>query len=143
VECSGCGNKEAYKTASMFTENEQGERVNTEWCDRCGTVSNVWMPDVFWDGKPEENLADGADGKPRVFGSKRDKAIYLKSKGIFEAGDSYHGAMMSATRVPARDTRKSLEQTREAIRKAKSMGADVRRREIHRMMKAQEAAFHA
>ena len=139
--CSGCDNQNASHVSSRFVDVESGGREYVECCEICGVVQNIWTPDVFWDGKPEENLADGPDGKPRVFSSKRDKALYLRSKGIFEAGDFRHGAPMSAVDIPARNSLKSREQVRAAMNKVKNMGIDVRRREMAKINKARSVAM--
>jgi hypothetical protein len=108
------------------------------WCVS-GTVSD---PDVFWDGKPEENLADDpVTGKPRVFISKGQKAAYLKDHGLMEAGDSVHGAPVMFHREHSRKP-DSRHETLMAIKKIKEMGQDVRRQEYLRIKKEGQRAIH-
>ncbi len=125
MNCGNCGNAKAYKTVSGN---------GWEYCDRCGEVPSVGLADVYFDGKEEHGLADDpTTGRARVFGSRGEKARYLKERNLSEAGDTVHGAPPSAT---------SLENRREyglsagqAVRLVKQMGADVRRRELNRIMK--------
>lgn len=122
--CGSCGNAKAYKTVS-------GE--GWEYCDRCGEVPKVAVPDVYWDGKEEHGLADDPTlGRPRVFGSKGEKAAYLRTRGLAEAGDRVHGAPPSVRSAESRESGMSADQ---AVRLVRNMGADVRRREFNRIMK--------
>lgn len=124
MECGNCGNQKAYRTISGN---------GWESCDRCGEVPSVGLADVFWDGGEEHGLADNPEtGRPRVFGSKAEKAAYLRSRNLFEAGDKVHGARASAASMEQRQSGLSPEQ---AVRLVRSMGADVRRREMNRIMK--------
>ena len=92
-------------------------------------------PDVFWDGKPEENLADDPNtGKARVFSSKSEKAAYLKERGIMEAGDRVHGAPVMIHQNQNRKT-DSRPQVQEAIRRAMQMSPDRRRQEFLKIRK--------
>lgn len=131
-DCGGCGNKEAYHVRYY------GD--GTQICNKCGLNSTLTVPDVYWDGKPEENLAnDPSTGKPRVFLSKLDKARYLQERGIMEAGDRIHGAPIQVSRMkPERDTRQEV---RMALKKVREMGIDVRRQEYLRIKK--EGMRHA
>lgn len=93
------------------------------------------MPDVYFDGKPEENLADDpATGRPRMFGSRGEKAAYLKSRGLMEAGDTVHGAPVEVHRNQERriDTRHEVQM---ALKKVRDMGRDNRRQEYLRITK--------
>lgn len=95
----------------------------------------VGLPDVYWDGKPEHNLADDPlTGKPRVFGSKAEKARYLQQRGLSEAGDRVHGGYASAmdVRHTTVDDRTSA---LKALQHVKQMGRDVRRQEYLRIVK--------
>lgn len=92
---------------------------------------------MFWDGKPEENLADDpVTGKPRVFFSKAEKAAYLKERGLREAGDRLHGAPAELWRnqnqIPKTDTRHEVKM---ALKKVQEMGRDRRRQEYLRIQK--------
>lgn len=93
------------------------------------------MPDVFWDGKPEENLADDpVTGKPRVFASKAEKAAYLRDRGLVEAGDRVHGAPLSlATQTNQRSN--SRDEVRRALSMVKQMGRDVKRQAYLKILK--------
>lgn len=136
MECK-CGNKEATRWRTGFFKNEAGAREPYEYCEKCGDVGHVVLHDVFWDGKPEENLADGPDGKPIVFISRGQKARYLKERGICEAGDRFHGAPVSTVggRDKAADRRKWHTQVIEARKKVESMGRDVRRQALLKVIK--------
>lgn len=124
MECGNCGNQKAYRTISGN---------GWESCDRCGEVPSVGVADVFWNGGEEHGLADDpATGRPRVFGSKGEKAAYLRSRNLSEAGDKFHGAPPSVTSAESRQSGLDAQQ---AIRLVRSMGADVRRREFNRIMK--------
>lgn len=127
--CETCGNK--YPIRRHYSASAQ------LWiCDQCG-ASSASFPDVYWDGKPEINLADGPDGKPMTFLSRGQKAQYLKERGLCEAGDKFHGAPY--TTVVSRDT--AAERTRKAHEfqqaraKVESMGKDRRRQEVLRIIK--------
>lgn len=98
----------------------------------------VFYPDIYFDGKPEENLADDpATGRARVFFSKGEKASYLKERGLMEAGDRVHGApvMASQSQAPKLDSRHEVQM---ALKKVREMGQDVRRQELLRIRKEQE-----
>ena len=132
----GCGNENAVHYSARFVKNETGQNVYVESCEKCGDAGNVWLPDVYFDGKPEENLADGPDGKPRSFASKRDKAIYLKSQGICEAGDTFHGAPFTSLVSEDRESRRRRikQEVVEARRKVQSMSPEYRHNEFMRIM---------
>ena len=127
--CETCGNN--YPARRRYINDSKA------WiCDQCG-ASEIWFPDVFWDGKPEENLADGPDGKPRVFLSRGQKAQYLRERGIYEAGDKFHGApFTSVTREDPRVKQyRNAAAVAEARRKVESMGKDVRRQALLKVIK--------
>lgn len=133
--CETCGNK--------FPCRRQYLNETKSWiCDQCG-ASGVYVPDVFWDGKPEENLADGPDGKPITFLSKGQKARYLQERGISEAGDSFHGAPFTTlvSRDRTQEKRRFSGQVVEARKKVESMGKDVRRQAMLKI--TQEARNYA
>lgn len=129
-KCGGCGAVNPLNWASSTAKNEDGSYV--EWCGICSEDSVCGVPDVYWDGKPEENLADGADGKPQVFLSRGQKARYLKERGLYEAGDRFHGAPFTSVSKEDPRTRqcRNANLVAEARRKVESMGKDVRRQAI-------------
>lgn len=131
--CNGCGNREAFRTQTLLGGGEL--------CDRCGSVGLPWVPDVFWDGKAEKTLADGPDGKSRVFGSKREKAIYLKQHHIAEAGDKVHGSFYLPATKQKTDRAKAREEIRKTIAHVQNMGRDYRRQQYLKIVK--EAERHA
>lgn len=126
LTCDSCGTTEAYRLVFYG----DGARC----CDQCGNVSNQAVPDVYWDGKPEENLADDpVTGKPVVFLSKGHKAAYLKERGIMEAGDRHHGAPIGFNA----DARKvdSKHEVQMALKKVREMGKDRRRQEYLKIIR--------
>ena len=110
-----------------------GKKEFLHYCRACIRPA-VSMPDVYWDGKPEEGSADDpVTGKPRIFSSKGEKAAYLRERGIVEAGDRVHGSFPSVTDVqPKQDTKEIV---REALQKVKQMGRDYKRQEYLRITK--------
>lgn len=130
VECGSCGLRNPSSWGTSTARNEDGNYA--EWCGNCSESSFAGLPDVFWDGKPEENLADGPDGKPRVFLSKGQKARYLQERGICEAGDRFHGAPFTGlvSEDKAAKAKTFSHEAREARRKVEAMGKDVRRQAI-------------
>ena len=133
--CETCGEK--YPSRRQYI-NETGTWI----CDRCG-ASALYFPDIFWDGKPEENLADGPDGKPRTFLSRGQKAQYLKNQGISEAGDKFHGAPFTTLTSVDKEQKKrdNIRMVQEARHKVDQMGKDVRRQAILKVI--QEARNYA
>lgn len=137
--CDGCHENKGYidfKRASIGPN--KGDKIQ-RFCRLC-VHGNAYVPDCFFDGKPEENLADGPDGKPRVFLSKGEKANYLKSRGLQEAGDRVHGApvCISKQTVPKIDSRHEVKM---AMKKVQEMGSLARRQEYQRIVK--EGQRHA
>lgn len=109
----------------------------TRHCRIC-VNPRVGVPDIYWDGKPEENLADDPlTEKPRVFGSKAEKAAYLREKGIREAGDRHHGApvMVSRESMSTPSYQESRHEVRMALKKVKEMGQDVKRQAYLKILK--------
>lgn len=141
MTCGGCKNAEASFVKAGFFKGESGKREFYEYCDKCGGAGPVHIPDVFWDGKPEENLADGPDGKPVVFFSKGQKARYLQERGIYEAGDTHHGAPVTSLVSESREERRrrNLDAVRSARMKVESMGKIYRRQEFLRLTKGKRA----
>ena len=115
------------------------KNVTQRFCREC-RKPKVGVPDIFWDGKPEENLADDPNtGQPRVFFSKGEKARYLQERGLMEAGDRVHGAPVQLSQNQTRKT-DSRPQVQEALRKVKQMSPDYRRNEFLRIKKEAENA---
>jgi len=124
--CNGCESDKGFYEFSLLLIEKWGEGIK-RFCRNC-RAPKAYLPDVYFDGKPEENLADGPDGKPRVFFSKGEKAAYLKSRGIMEAGDRVHGAPVQVHKNQERkvDTRHEVQM---ALKKVREMGRDNRRQE--------------
>lgn len=136
MDCSGCGNQKAFRSVIWHSKEEDGSFLKHETCDICGDPGSAELHDVYWDGKPEINLADDpGTGKPRIFGSKNEKARYLRERGIVEAGDRHHGAFVSGLGQSApRDEHAA----RKAIAQVKAMHPAQRREAILRIIKTAE-----
>ncbi len=131
LKCDACGSEDAHRIRYY------GDGSSA--CDRCGASPTQGVPDVYWDGKPEENLADDpVTGKPRVFLSKGHKAAYLKERGLMEAGDRVRGAPYMPG-IPAKTD--SKHEVRMALKQVREMGQDVRRQAYLRIIK--EGQHHA
>lgn len=130
--CNSCETQKDYDAFSLLLIEKWGYGIK-RYCKSCRTPS-PGVPDVYWDGKPEINLADDEHtGKPRVFLSKGQKAAYLKEKGLSEAGDRIHGAPVQIDNSgPKVDGRHEV---RKALQHVKNMGSDRRRQEYLRIMK--------
>lgn len=131
--CNGCQAQKDDVLLSILIIKEWGKGIE-RFCRDCHKP-NAAIPDVYFDGKPEHNLADDPNtGQPHVFFSKSQKASYLKSRGLQEAGDSVHGAPMQFHQNQDRkiDTRAEVQK---ALQKVKNMGQDVRRQEYYRIIK--------
>lgn len=138
MNCNNCGNTKAYRQVCWHEDDEKGNRVYREVCDRCGSAGSVSVSDVYWDGKPEVNLADDpATGRPRVFGSRGEKARYLKDHGLMQVDGRNHGGLGygSSSTVP-KDWKPVI---RETIRNVQNMGRDVKRSLIWKMLKKSQA----
>src|SRR3990167_10156425 len=125
--CNSCEKELDFEklSFSIISTNNDYKR----FCRDCRTGKST-AHDVFWDGKPEENLADDPiTGKPRVFSSKGEKAAYLKEKGLVEAGDRVHGAPLEAHKNQEIKRNDSRHEVKMALKKIKEMGIDVRRQE--------------
>ena len=110
------------------------KKVMRRYCRLCQSPKAA-VPDVYFDGKPEINLADDpTTGKPRVFSSRGEKAAYLKERGICEAGDKVRGApvMLHKEKPPKLDSRHEVQM---ALKRVKEMGRDVRRQEYLKIQK--------
>lgn len=124
--CANCNNKNAYRMRFY----SGGIQV----CDNCGLAGSSHVYDVYWDGRPEETLADDPrTGNPRVFASRGEKAAYLRERGLMEAGDKVHGAPVSSLSVPRRTN--SRDEVKMALKQVKEMGIDRRRQEYLRITK--------
>lgn len=135
--CNGCDKKKDFACLKMIIANHELKKL-TRLCGDCRR-GNIFSPDIFWDGKPEENLADDPiTGKPRVFISKGQKSAYLKERGLQEAGDRVHGAPVSFVgKSPKVD---SHHEVMMALKKVKEMGKDVRHQEYLRVVKEAQVA---
>ena len=130
-KCDGCLKDQSYSELGVTIITVYNEYKR--FCRSCRSPKSVAY-DIFWDGKPEENLADDPQtGQPPVFFSKGQKAAYLREKGICEAGDRVHGAPV--TLVGQKHKVDSRPQVREALHKVKQMGVDARHREYNRIIK--------
>lgn len=138
MNCNNCGNIKAYRCAVWHEEDESGKRVMRECCDRCGNAGAVSVSDVFWDGKPEINLADDPrTGKPMVFESRAAKAAYLKEHGLVQVDGRNHGSLgYGVSSTAEKDFRPMI---RETIREVKNMGRDVRRSMVWKIIKDAKA----
>lgn len=125
MTCNGCGNIKAFKTVT---------NAGFEYCDRCGEMPKMGLPDVYWDGTAEHGLADDPrTGQPVTFASRAQKARYLKERNLFEAGDKVHGAPASSvSRGMGQDN--SGEVVARALKHVREMGADRRRQEYQRIL---------
>ena len=75
--CSGCGNDHAVAVHIVYDKDGKHE-----FCDACGKVSSVYVPDVAVPagGYFDENLGS-------FITSRRQKAALMKEKGLVEAGN--------------------------------------------------------
>lgn len=128
--CNSCEKDKDYSSFSLLLIEKWGEGIK-RYCRECRTPK-AGVPDVFWDGKPEPNLANDENGNERVFFSKGQKAAYLKERGLQEAGDRVHGApvMFHQNQNKRIDTRP---QVQEALRKVMQMSPSARHREYQRI----------
>jgi len=108
VLCDGCQNPAAY-----ILRYAQGACE----CDKCGDVGLPYLPDVYLDDKPVESLVDD-NGRPPVFSSRREKAMWLNKRGYSEAGDRVHGASALFDVVGMDKRKKNRQEVREAVGKA-------------------------
>lgn len=111
--CDTCGNTAAYRMDKVG---------NDPWsCDRCGHLGAMAVPDVYFRraGEKYENLADGF-GRPVEFASRGDKAAFMRSNGVREAGDRIHGARtLSGSTLPTQSAESRKAEVRSAVRDAK------------------------
>jgi hypothetical protein len=131
--CNGCGQNKDFRDCRLWIVPEKGTMLR--YCKICRTV-RASVPDVYWDAKPEENLADDPrTERPRVFSSKGEKAAYLKSRGLMEAGDRVHGAPVSFMHNQNRKVVDSKAEVQAALQKVKKMSPDYRRQEFLKIVK--------
>lgn len=128
-----CGAKEPMQWVSSSSVDEKGQKL--EWCNVCTATTAYSIPDVYWDGKVESNLAD-AHGNPAVFTSKRDKARFLKEKGLSEVGDRVRGgtAFDHVFEKKTPDVKAIRQEVRESFQMVRQMGPDRRRAEINKIL---------
>jgi hypothetical protein len=94
------------------------------------------VADVYWDGKPEVDLADDpTTGRPRVFSSRAEKAQYLKEHNIVQVDSRVHGAPLSSINVPQGTKSDSRDEIRKALADVKKMGIDYRRQQYLKIVK--------
>jgi len=131
--CRGCNRPDAYQTRTI----EGGIEV----CNFCGETGSFWVPDVFVDKKPEENLPDDpSTGKPPTFSSKMEKYHYLKQNHLVEARGRVHGGPALPPAEPTYNKEAARTEALTALAKVKEMGRDYRRQEYRRIMKETENA---
>lgn len=133
--CDGCDRIAPHIDLKRCVITAESEPKLLRFCRFC-CDAKASVPDVFFDGKPEINLADGPDGKPITFSSKHEKARYLKERGIMEAGDKVRGSYPSVANNPQRVDMKDA--ARKALARVRQMGQDVRRQEFLRIKKEAE-----
>lgn len=131
--CNGCEQDKDFTTE--FSVGVISNNITNRFCRTCRNGS-INSHDVYWDGKPEINLADDPlTEKPREFLSKGHKAAYLRDRGLMEAGDRYHGAPVSFYKNQERKAVNSRNEVRSALKKVKEMGRDRRRYEYLKIVK--------
>ncbi len=131
--CNSClYNKDEHEFSLLVIER-WGHGIK-RYCRDCRSP-RAGVPDTFFDGKPEINLADDPHtGKPRVFSSKGEKARYLKERGLQEAGDRVNGAPLTFhdKKPPRLDAK---EEVQKALHKVRQMGSDRRHQEYLRIVR--------
>ena len=85
MRCGGCGNQEAGRIRILYHDGKRHE-----FCDKCGGLGSVGVPDVFCPGGGyfDENLADREHPKGQFVHGKRHKAMLLKKLNRAEWGDA-------------------------------------------------------
>lgn len=93
MHCGGCNSNVAARVRIGF--NKEGKKW--EYCDICGGMSAVWLPDVFLGGpggtvRTDENLCDN-NGKPIPFSTKREKKAIMNMLKVRQAdsAERQHG----------------------------------------------------
>lgn len=89
MECNNCGNQEAHISRVCFDK----KLGRLESCNLCGDISSsdVYMPDVFWNGPGYHPGLVDKNNKPIFLYSRRQKARLMKEQNSREAGDWHHG----------------------------------------------------
>lgn len=91
-------------------------------CDQCGRLGAMSIPDVYFkrSGETYQNLTDKM-GRPIEFSSRGDKAVFMKSNGIREAGDSIHGSrnIGGSMDLPKQSAESRRQEVRRAVADAK------------------------
>lgn len=138
--CNGCEITKDFSECRIWIAPVKGSMQR--FCKECKSGSAT-VYDVYFDGKPEVNLADDPiTGKPRTFSGRAEKAYYLKQRGISEAGDRVHGAPIQAHQNQNIKVDRNGD-VRKALRQVKEMGQDVRRQAYLKAIKEGEKARHA
>jgi len=87
--CAGCKTLNAARTRTGYSPDGK----KWEYCDVCGGMAPVWLPDVFLGNgkgiKADENLC-GDDGEPIPYQTKREKAVIMKMRGLRQADSAEH-----------------------------------------------------
>lgn len=138
--CVSCSNNKDEQDFAFLLIEKWGQGIK-KYCRECrGGTHSAGIPDVYWDGKPEQNLAnDPHTDQARVFFSKGHKAEYLKSRGLMEAGDRYHGAPVQFSQNQNRRVDGKVE-VQKALHMVKQMGKDNRRQAYLKIMKERRDA---
>ena len=133
--CLGCGNDKAYCTNTVLYEKGRSIEV----CDRCGNAEFCVVPDVYVDGKPDENLPDDPrTGNAPIFSSKLEKALYLRQHHLVEYRGREHGGPAIPREVPSYSREQGRHEALKALHRVKQMGRDVRRQEYLKIVKEGE-----
>jgi hypothetical protein len=131
--CNGCQKDVDFAEIKKWVIPKEGKAL-LRFCRSC-FVGMVYFPDIYFDGKPQEDLADDPrTGKPRVFSCRSEQAQYLKERGLSQVSAKESGAPVMFHKEQNRriDTRHEVQM---ALKKVKEMGRDVRRSEYQRIMK--------
>lgn len=87
MTCGNCGTDKAARKRIGY-DHKTGRRW--EYCDLCGNLSPVWIPDVYLGGpggtmRTDPNLCDPKTGKEIPFSTKREKAAVMRYLGVRQA----------------------------------------------------------
>lgn len=132
--CNGCEAEKDFSSQFCILIIEKWGHGIKRYCKECRSPS-AGVPDVYWDAKPEINLADDPHtGQPRVFFSKGQKAAYLRERGLLEAGDRIHGAPIQHSKIqaPKQDAHDAV---KKSLQMVKDMGRDNRRQAYLKILK--------
>lgn len=91
MQCSGCGNKEAYRLS--YSPSKDGGK--SESCDKCGASSGFKFSDVFFKGEYFDPHIAHPEKSPKgnLIRSREHKAALMREIGITECGDKRHGSL--------------------------------------------------